>query len=233
MCMLLICGTKLLTLARNILPIFYLFLIFGIFTACFSPNHSEAEENIVSLNKISWCNNQTVMVFMDDGAVTTPPTSQGGPNTNTLGPATGTPVALKDWDTLKANLGFSVFLPTGLPTGSCLLSASGAVRNPISVSNFTLTYLLPDQTSLTITQTLQYDKKTTFQCSAMPDISSSSPSSVSSQQGGGTGISTASTQICTGTHGTTTITFSVNWDKQKLWQFFQNLQPNERWMPHT
>ena len=184
---------------------------------------------MVSLNQLSWCNNQREMVFMDDGAAMTKGTALEGTNTNTLGAATGTPVALKDWNTLKALLGFSVFLPTGLPTGSCLLSASGAVRNAVSGSNFTLTYLLTDQTALTLTQVPQGDKQVAFQCSAMPNISVSG--SVARMAGNGT--PTAGVQICTGTHGTTNITFSANWDKQKSWEFFQDLQPNENWMPHT
>jgi hypothetical protein len=213
----------------NIMLTFSLFSIFYVFTACSSTNDSLAEENLVSLEKIPWCNNQQATVFMDDSAPTTKSTALERTNMDTLGPATGTPVALKDWNTLKGHLGFSVFLPTGLPAGSCLLSASGSVRNAVSGSNFTLTYLLTDQTSLAITQALQRAKQTPFQCSAMPTISSSG--SVFSPQGDGTPM--AGTQLCTGTHGTTHIAFSVNWNKQMLWQFFQELQPHENWMPHA
>src|SRR5262249_3114809 len=108
-----------------------------------------------------------------------------------------------------------------------------SVRHAISGSNFTLTYLLPDQTSLTITQTLQRNEKTPFQCSPMPDSPSSSSSGVSSGQGDKTGTPATGVQICTGNHGTTTITFSVNWKQQKLWQFFQDLEQNENWIPHS
>lgn len=223
MCMLFAFGTKCRLPFCNLIPVFTLFLIFCVFTACSN------EENSVSLDKIVWCNNQTVMVFTDDGAPTTPPTSLEGTNTATPGPTT--PVVLKDWSTLKAQLGFRVFLPTGLSAGSCLLSASGSVHNPVSDSNFILTYLLPDQTSLTIAQTPQRDKQTPFQCSAMPDIPSASSDSVSGIQAGGK--PTAGIQLCAGTHGTTNITFSANWDKQKLQQFFQDLQPDKNWMPRA
>jgi hypothetical protein len=231
--MLFLYGTKFLALFRKILPIFCLLLTFCLLTACSDTKPSGAKENIVSLDKIAWCNNQKVLLFMDDAALTAPATSLDRTNTDTLGPATGTPVALKDWNTLKAHLGFSVFLPTGLPAGSCLLGASGSVRNAVLGSNFTLTYLLPDQTSLTITQTLQRNKKALFHCSAMPDSPSSSSSNVSSEQEERKGTPTIGVQICTGNHGTTTITFSVNWNQQKLWRFFQDLKPNENWIPHT
>jgi len=223
------CVTNRHTIYYNMLLVFTSYLTLCSFTACFGINNSETAENSVSLNKIAWCNNQKVMVFTDDGAATTPTTSLKGANTDTPEPAT--PIVLKDWNTLKTYLGFSVFLPTGLPAGSCLLSASGSIHNAISDSSFTLTYLLPDQTSLTITQTPQHDKKIPFECSAMPDIPSFSSTSASAMRVNGT--PTAGIQLCTGTHGTTNITFSVNWNKQKSQQFFQDLRPNENWIPQA
>ncbi len=221
-------GKKGYALCGNIVFVFYLLLIVCGFTACIGVNGSGVGEN-VSLNQISWCNKQVAMVFMDDRAPAAKSMSLERTNEDRLGPATGTPVALKDWNTLKAHLGFSVFLPAELPAGSCLLSASGSVRNAVSGSNFTLTYLLSDQTSLTLAQVPQGDKQTPFQCSAMPNISPSG--SITSVERDGT--PTAGVQLCTGTHGKTNITFSVNWHRQKLRQFFQDLQPNENWMPHT
>jgi hypothetical protein len=215
-------------ICSNIVFAFYLFLMFCSFTACLGANSFGVEEN-VSLKQIAWCNKQVAMVFMDDRAPAAKSTSLERNNADRLGPATGTPVALKDWNTLKAHLGFSVFLPAELPAGSCLLSASGSVRNAVSGSNFTLTYLLSDQTSLTLTQVPQSDKEMPLQCSAMPGITASG--SVTSVQGKGT--PTAGVQLCTGTRGKTNITFSVNWNEQKLRQFFEDLQPDENWMPHT
>jgi hypothetical protein len=227
--MLFICVQKGCTLFRTMLPTFSLFFMLGIVTACSSINNPRATENSVTLDKISWCNHQKVMVFMDDRATTTPTASLEG--TNTGPPATSTPVTLKDWHALKTDLGFRVYLPSGLPTGSCLLSASGSVHNAIIDSNFILTYLLPDQTSFTIAQGPQRAKQTAFQCSTMPDVPSSSSASASATRVERT--PTTSVELCTGTHGTTTITFSANWNRQKLQQFFQDLQPNENWMPHT
>jgi hypothetical protein len=210
-----------------VFPAFSLLLLIALFTACSEATNTE--ENSVSLDKISWCNKQPTMVFMDDRVPTTSTTPVQGANTNTLGIATGTPVALKNWHMLKMYLGFVVFLPTELPSGSCLLSASGSVRNAVSGSNFALTYLLPDQTSLTIAQSPQRVKNSVFQCSAMPDLPSSSAESNASPQAHGTTVSNV--EFCTGTHKTTNITFSANWNQQKLAQFFQNLQPNVNWMP--
>ena len=221
-------GRKGYALRGNIVFVFYLLLIVCGFTACIGANGSGAEEN-VPLKQISWCNKQVAMVFMDDRTALAKSTSVERNNADMLGPATGTAVALKDWHTLKAHLGFSIFLPAELPAGTCLLSASGSVRNAVSGSNFTLTYLLSDLTSLTLTQVPQNDKELPLQCSTLPGLSASG--SVTSVPGKGT--ATAGVQLCTGTRGKTNITFSANWHEQKLRQFFEDLQPNENWMPHT
>lgn len=216
------------------LPIYSLLFLVCIFTGC--SDASSSGERSVSLNKIPWCNNQTTMVFTDDRASTVATTPVPGASTNTLGLATDTPVALKNWNTLQMYLGFVVFLPPRLPSGSCLLSSSGFVHNAVFGSNFTLTYLLPDQTSLTIAQSPQTGKNTAFQCSAVSNTASSSSESNSSTQiheAPTYEALTSKVELCTATRETTNITFSASWNKQELEQFFQDLQPNVDWMPHS
>ncbi len=69
----------------------------------------------------------------------------------TSGPAT----TLTDWAQVKPLLGFTVYLPPTLPNGSCLVSASGTVHDPILGGNFVIGYILPDHSSLTLSQAPQ------------------------------------------------------------------------------
>src|SRR5436190_22650759 len=92
----------------TILLTFSLFFVLCIGMGCSTIENSEIKENSVTLDKIPWCNHQKVMVLMDDGATIT---SKEGTNKDTL---TGSPVVLKDWNALKTDLGFRVYLPSGL-----------------------------------------------------------------------------------------------------------------------
>lgn len=184
----------------------------------------------VALNKLSWCNNKSSIVFTDGSAATTP-TAVGSttptPPTN-LGPANGTPVSVKDWNTFKANLGFTVYLPETLPAGSCLLSASGTIRNAVMGSNFVLTYMLPDNDALAISQAPQHTQNKALQCSVSDTTSSTSAAATP------TPTSTSSSlplQVCSGVRDTTNITFSARWKVADLQTFFANLKVNVTWEP--
>ncbi len=174
----------------------------------------------VLLSELHWCNKSSNATFMDDAA-----TAQNGGNLQ-LGLATGTPKAIS-WSMFKANLGFSIFLPAMLPNGSCLLKPFGWVRNGSSHNSFIITYLLPDQSSLTIAQTLQTASKTAFQCFVSPD-----PSNMK----GTTPVVTpekkqAPVQLCSGVRDSTNITFSARWAPKQMLQFFNSLQPDVNWTP--
>jgi hypothetical protein len=175
----------------------------------------------VALNKLHWCKNKSSEVFIDGSSASA---AASTPQAVNLGPANGTPVAIKDWNTLKANLGFSLFLPETLPAGSCLLSATGTVRNAVMGSNFVLTYMLPNAEALTISQASQHTQNKTLQCSVSDTGTGGTPTP--------TNTATAlPLQVCSGVRDATNITFSARWKTEALQQFFANLKQNQEWKP--
>lgn len=161
---------------------------------------------ILNLSKVPWCG-QPVMVFRNLAASGTP------------GVASGPVTTLTDWAQVKPMLGFTVYLPTTLPNGSCLVSASGTVRDPILGGNFVIGYVLPDHSSLTFSQAPQHSQNAIFQCSPTSTGGTKTPTS----QG--------SVQVCSGTHGSTNIVFSARGNTDALQQFFNALQPDVNWVP--
>jgi len=157
------------------------------------------------------------MVFSDEGAS----------SSNTK--ATGTPTPITDWTTIKANLDFTVYLPATLPTGTCLMSASGTLHDPIFGSSFTIGFLLPDHDSLSLSEAPLRSQTSTFQCSVS---ATATPPDGSSQQSTPTGnAQKAPIQLCTGAREKTNIVFSSRGNTNDLQTFFHDLQSNVNWIP--
>jgi hypothetical protein len=192
------------------------------------------------------------MVFRDEGAVTptvTPtasatstatatgtatvassPTST--PGTPTIGP--GTPQTVTDWSLVKAELGFTVYLPTTLPTGSCLVSAQATIHDPIFGGSFTIGYLLPDHTSLSLSEAPLKLQSVSFQC----NVTSGTTPTTTSTTGKATPATTpdpnpTTGQLCSGAKTTTNIVLSGPGTTAHLQQIFNSLQPNINWIPAT
>src|SRR5271157_5498302 len=78
----------------------------------------------VALSQLHWCNSGLDATFMDDAASATPQAANSYPVAASVSsvaipaPASGIPIS---WSVFKANLGFPIFLPATLPSGSCLL----------------------------------------------------------------------------------------------------------------
>lgn len=206
-----------------------------------------------ALEKISWCTSP-LMVFRDEGA-TTPagtatatataspvatatatgsPTSTGtasASGTPTAGP--GTPQTITDWSLVKANLGFSVYLPGTLPRGSCLVSAQATIHDPIFGGNFTIGYLLPNHASLSFSEAPLKLQNTTFQCN--PTGASTTPTpAISKTPVTATPSPTPTTnpgQLCSGARNTTNIVLSGPGTTAQLQQIFNSLQPDINWIP--
>ena len=178
-------------------------------------------ENVVVINRVEWCNRERTMVFTDDRAQGSTSGSAAGASTITPIADGGTPVGIADWQSFKNELGFVVYLPQRLPAGSCLLSASGFVHNVMAGNTFTLTYLLPDRSSLTLVQSEQQGQSVALQCSTLPEMSQSAG-----------GAQKIGVRLCSGTKKTTSITFSADWDGPKLLEFFQQLEADPNWLPH-
>lgn len=161
----------------------------------------------LNLAQVPWCG-KPLMVFRNLAASGTPGI--------TSGPAT----TLTDWTQVKPMLGFTIYLPTTLPNGSCLVSASGTVHDPILGGNFVIGYILPDHSSLTLSEAPQRSTSATLQCSLATNSGTKT-----------TPTSQDPVQICSGTHGTTSIVFSSHDKTDALQQFFSTLQPDVNWVP--
>jgi hypothetical protein len=196
------------------------FVIGVVFASCSGPNFGGTAAatptpkptptpTTLNLSQVPWCG-KPVMVFRNLAASGTPGI--------TSGPAT----TLTDWTQVKPMLGFTVYLPTTLPNGSCLVSASGTVHDPILGGNFVIGYILPDHSSLTLSEAPQRSTGATFHCS--PAANSGTKTTPTSQD---------LVQICSAVHGTTSIVFSSHGSADVLQQFFSALQPDVSWVPSS
>lgn len=209
--------------------------------AASGPPSATAQAN-VPLSRLHWCG-KPLMVFRDlaapAGATPTPgatPASTPTGNTTTtggLGPANGTPTTIKDWSLVRENLGFTVFLPATLPAGSCLMSASGSLRDPILGSNFSILYLLPDNNSLSLSQAPQRSQNTTFQCSVSPTTGGASAGQKGATPAATAGKTPVPVQLCSGVRDKTNIVFSTRGTTPTLQGFFRNLQSGVDWIPSS
>lgn len=167
-----------------------------------------------ALSKLRWCD-KPMIVFRDLGAT-------GSQKSAT---PTTTPTTLNDWSQVKPALGFTVYLPATLEAGTCLMSASGTLHDPIFGSSFTIGYLLPDHSSISLSQAPLRSQQTVFQCSPAANTGSSTNGGVSSP------TTTNDVQLCSGARGTTNIVFSAHGKPAALQQFFNALQSNVEWVP--
>jgi hypothetical protein len=180
-----------------------------------------------------------LMIFRDEGAPGTVTPVVGTPSTGTTPTATGTaattgtPTTLTDWAQVEPYLGFTVYLPPTLPPASCLTSASGTIHDPILGGSFTIGYLLPDHSSVSLSEAPLRSQSITFQCILSP--STAVVSSRSDAKGGSPtatpGQAGTSMQVCTGARNMTRIVFSAQGTTQALERFFASLQPDVNWIP--
>ncbi|GCE05591.1 hypothetical protein KDAU_29200 [Dictyobacter aurantiacus] len=178
-----------------------------------------------ALNSLNWCGKPSE-IFRDQASSHAQAVAS---KTTNLGPADDKPKTITDWNTVKQNLGFTIYLPKTLPAGTCLLNVSGSLRDPIFGSNFTITYVLPDQNALSFSQAPVRVKNVTFQCNVSQSSTSTGnakATSTPSTSGGQESI-----QLCNGIRDQTNIVFSARGSTATLQQFFQNLQPDVDWTP--
>lgn len=161
------------------------------------------------------------MVFHDEGASTT------GTQTKTR----ARPTTLTNWDIVKTLLDFTVYLPTDLPKGTCLMSASGTVHDPVFGSSFTIGYLLPTDDSINISEAPARTQKPTFQCNSSSAGATVSKVALSNPVGNTTAATKAPVQICTGVQQGASIVLAARGTTSDLKTFFQNLQPDVDWVP--
>ena len=164
------------------------------------------------LSQLHWCGGKPLMFFRDERA--------SGLSTPT---ASSTPTTLTNWNQVKGQLGFAVYLPASLPVGTCLVSASGTVRDSIMGSNFSISFVLPDNDSVSLSEAPAQSQGQAFQCSLVSKMTNSTPTSSNAAQ--------PPVQLCTGVHNKTNIVFSARGTTNNLHTFFEHLQPNVSWVP--
>lgn len=189
-------------------------------------NGGTATPGPVSTSRVHWCG-KPLAIFRDEAAPTTPTPGATTTPATSLDPANGVPKTITDWNVVKANLGFTVFLPATLPAGTCLTSAASTLRDPIIGSNFTIGYLLPNHDAISLSEApLRSQKNAAFQCS----VSVNAPG-VSGGATPTTTVGQAPVQLCTGARDTTDIVFSARGSTSNLQKFFLAMQPNINWLP--
>jgi hypothetical protein len=185
----------------------------------------------VALAQLHWCG-KPVMIFRDEG-VSTPTsgtvtaTTAGTPipsSTATNAPSTAQPVLVTNWSQVEPQLGFTVFLPQALPQNTCLVSASGTLHDPIFGGSFTIGYLLPDHSSLTLAEAPFRSQNRQFQCTPSSSSKASTPVAKS-------GPAQAILQVCSGVQDNTSIVFSARGSTDNLQRFFASLQSDINWVP--
>lgn len=217
-----------------------LFLMSMFFSACSGPFGASSATPTPSsrpLASIGWCG-KPLMVFRDEGAITPTPSPTATATTTGTTTASGTPLAgpgtpstIADWSVVKANLGFTVYLPATLPNGSCLVSAQATIHDPIFGGSFIIGYLLPDHSSLSLSEAPLKSQNTTFQCS--PTSIVSTPTAASGKAAGTPTArpTAAASQLCSGAKSTTNIVLSGPGSVSSLQQIFNNLRPDVTWIP--
>jgi hypothetical protein len=196
----------------------------------------------VALSELHWCG-KPVIIFRDEGApppssvtptatttTTGTPTATAGNTptpTATATPSTHKPVTITDWSQVEPNLGFVVYLPETLPQNSCLVSASGTVHDPIFGGSFTIGYLLPNHTSISLAEAPLRSQSREFQCSSS-NLTTPHPSGTPTPA---SNRSQAVQQLCSGARDNTSVVFSAGGSVNALEQFFNALQPHVNWIP--
>jgi hypothetical protein len=173
----------------------------------------------------------TPSVITTPGTTTT--TTVGSTPTPTATVAPGTPSTISDWSVVEANLGFTVFLPSKLPGNTCLVNAQATIHDPIIGGSFTIGYLLPDHSALSLSEAPLITQNTAFQCNpsggatpqtkATPKAGTPIPSSRATQE--------APLLLCSGAKETTNIVMSAQGSTNQLQQIFNNLQSDIPWIP--
>jgi hypothetical protein len=189
------------------------------------PN-AAAMPSELEITQLHWCGKPS-MLFRDEGTVATPTTTA----TATVVP--GTPRTISDWSEVEANIGFTVFLPSTLPRNTCLVNAQATIHDPIIGGSFTIGYLLPDHSALSLSEASLISQNIAFQCNpsngATPQANATPKAGTPTPSPGSTpGVPLL---LCSGAKDTTNIVMSARGSTDHLQQIFNNLQPRIPWIP--
>lgn len=216
-----VCGLCLLTTTS-------LFLL----AACIGSGSSTPSNSQVALQQLHWCD-KPFIVFSDQKNATTPSGSTSGTPgiiptiTTTPGATTTSSTTITDWSKVKPLLNFTLYLPQSLPSGSCLVSVTGTVHDPIFGSSFTISYLLNNHSSVNVAEAPLRAQNPDFQCSTAPSPTGGKATPASK------GASSGQFQLCSGARAKTSVTFAAQGNNDYMKQFYNNLKANVNWMPAT
>jgi len=147
--------------------------------------------NSNALSDLPWCDRQSIS-FQDD--------------------STSSQTLLTKWEDVKDQLGFTVYLPSSLPKGSCLALAGGSIHDPIYGGHLQITYLVNGKDPLAFSEA--------------PKKASMSDKVQCVQSG-----QDATTNICLGAINGTSVTIASHQSTSDLQALFKQLQPNVSWVP--
>ena len=143
--------------------------------------------------EVPWCDTVSI-TFIDSGSATQS--------------------TLSDWGRVSPQLGFTPYLPSSFPKGTCLVLAGGSVHDPVFGGRMVITWNLPGDVPLSFSEAPKRS-----------NLGSSLQCAQSSQQ--------ATTAICLGTLGTTGITIASSQPAATLQALFNTLKPGVNWVPST
>ena len=146
-----------------------------------------------NLNALPWCD-QPLISFQDD--------SQHSQQ-------------LTAWSAVKDQLGFTPYLPTTLPAGSCLDLVGGTIHDPIFGGHLSVTWVLPKTGPISFSEAPKRGSV------------SSTPQCTQSQQG------SDATTICIAAMGDTSVTIASHLSASALQAYYANLQANVEWQPSS
>ena len=134
------------------------------------------------------------------------------PALNFVDDSTQAQAPINDWSQVKPQLGFTLYLPSTLPKGSCLVLAGGSVHDPIYGAHVSLTWdVAPAMTPLSFSEAPRRGAASKAQCEARAQD--------------------AKVSICLGSVKDTSVTIVANQSPTELQSIFNALQPDVEWLP--
>jgi hypothetical protein len=180
-----------------------------VMAACSSASLGVANDsNTLALTRIPWCDHPSI-AFEDDSKVTHQ--------------------ILTDWNAVKGQLGFTPYLPSALPKGTCLVLAGGSIHDPVFGAHFRITYELP-------TGPLSFSEapKQTDQTGAAGKVQCSKAATGPTPTPAPTPVpSSPPLAVCLGAIASTNVSIAAAQSTSDLESLFNSLSPNVDWVPEV
>lgn len=133
--------------------------------------------------------------------------------------------AITQWGAVKDQLGFTPYLPTTLPKGSCLDLVGGSIHDPIFGGHLSITWVLPTVGPISFSEAPKRGSVTsTPQCANSMPTATGTPGTQSQ-------LNNQSTTICVAALGDASVTIAAHMSTSDLQAYFGKLQPNVDWQP--